>query len=76
MNPKQQFEKQGVEMRRFEYDDRTELVADFGPVGDTSVEVVGETVIAVVDGEQYEVDVEGDARAFISNGVLTIEVNK
>jgi hypothetical protein len=76
MNPKQQFEKQGVEMRRFEYDDRTELVADLGPTGESSVEIVGETVIAVADGDQYEVDVEGDARAFITNGVLTIEVNR
>jgi len=76
MNPKQQFETQGVEMRRFEYDDRTELVADLGPVGESSAEVVGETVIVVADGGHYEVELEGDARAFISNGVLTIEVNK
>jgi hypothetical protein len=75
MNPKQQLEQQGVEMRRVEYDDQTELVADLGPAGESSVELVDETVIAVTGDDQYEVDVEGEADAFISNGVLTIEVD-
>jgi hypothetical protein len=61
---------------RYEDDGAVVLAADFGPGADASVDVVGDTVITVVDGEQYELDVEGDARAFISNGVLTIEVER
>jgi hypothetical protein len=76
MNPKQQLEQQGVEMRRVEYDDQTELVADLGPAGESSVELVDETVIAVVGDEQYEVELAGDAGVFMSNGVLTIEVDR
>jgi hypothetical protein len=76
MNPKQQFEEQGIEARRFAYDDHTELVADFGPAADASVDIVGETAIVVAGDEQYDIEVGPDARAFISNGVVTIEVNE
>jgi hypothetical protein len=61
---------------RYEDGDNVVVAADFGAGADASVDVVGDTVITVVDGEQYELDVEGDARAFISNGVLTIEVER
>jgi len=62
-------------MSRFEYDDAVVLAADLGVVGDASVDIVGGTAIVVVDGEQYDVEVPaGDARAFIRNGVLTIEM--
>jgi len=63
-------------VHRHEYDDGRVVAADFGPAADASVDVLDDTVIAVVDGEQYEVAVEGDARAFIRNGVLTIEVER
>jgi hypothetical protein len=63
-----------VQLRRYEYDDRWIMVADVGPGRDASVDVLGETAIVVVDGEQYELDVDGNPRAFIRNGVLTIEV--
>jgi len=76
MSVKQQLSEQGLPVRRFEYEDRVELTADFGPGGEPSVDVVGETVIVVADDGQYEVDASGDARAFIRNGVLTIEVSK
>jgi HSP20 family molecular chaperone IbpA len=68
-----------VPVRRFEYDDELVLAADVG-IGDATVDVVGDTVIVVSGGEQYELTVpetaedEEDARAFIKNGVLTIEV--
>ena len=65
-----------VNPRRYEYDDREVVAADFGPGHDASVDVVDGTVIVVVDGEQYDLDVDGDPRAFISNGVLTIEVEQ
>lgn len=76
MDLSQQFEEQDVEVSRFDYEDSTQLVADFGPTGQSSVDIVGDTVIVVVDGQHYEVETGRDAQAFISNGVLTIEVNK
>lgn len=76
MNPKQQLIEQEVDVSRYEYDDGVVLAADFGPTTDSAVDLVDDTVIAVVDGEQYEVDVPDAARAFIHNGVFTIEVNE
>ena len=64
-----------VAVRRYEYDDGAVLAADFGPAGEAAVDVLGDTVIVVIDGEQHELDVEGDANAFINNGVLTVEVD-
>ena len=74
MNERQQFDDE-VAVRRYEYDDGAVLAADFGPAGEAAVDVLGDTVIVVIDGEQHELDVEGDANAFISNGVLTVEVD-
>lgn len=69
---------ESVVPRRYEYDDGVVISADFGPGHDVAVDVLGDTVIVVVDGEQYEIDVDGggDPRAFIRNGVLTIEVER
>jgi len=75
MSVKQQFERRDVDVRRYEYDDGVVLAADFGTAASGSVDVVDDTVIAVVDGEQVEVEVEGDAQAFMRNGILTIEVS-
>jgi len=74
MSELQQFGDE-VAVRRYEYDDGAVLAADFGPAGEAAVDVLGDTVIVVVDGEQHELDVEGDANAFITNGVLTVEVD-
>jgi hypothetical protein len=76
MSLKQQFAAADIEWRRREYDDRVEYVADLGPLGHSSVDVVGDTVIVVADDEQYEFTVDAGARAFMTNGVLTIEVNR
>jgi len=76
MSLKQQFTAEDIEWRRREYDDRVEFVADFGPSGHSSVDVVGDTVIVVTGDDHYEFDVDAGARAFITNGVLTIEVNR
>lgn len=66
-----------VGLRRYDYDEETVLAADFGPREDASVDVVGDTAIVVVDGEQYDLDLPaGDAQAFIRNGVLSIEVRE
>lgn len=63
-----------VGLRRYEYGDESVLAADLGPGRDATVDVLDDTVIVVVDGEQYDLDLAGDAQAFIRNGVLTIEV--
>jgi len=76
MELNESFVDQGLPVQRAEYDERTELVVDFGREADPSVDVVDDTVIVIAGGEQYETDVSGDAQAFISNGVLTIEVDK
>jgi hypothetical protein len=64
-------------LRRFEYDDGAVLAADVGPGDDTSVDVVDGTMILVSGGQQYEHELPeaGDARAFINNGVLTVELS-
>jgi hypothetical protein len=62
-------------LRQYEYDDAVVLAADLGVVGDATVDVVDGTAIVVVGDEQYDFEVPaGDARAFIRNGVLTIEM--
>jgi hypothetical protein len=76
MELKEPFVDQGLAVQRAEYEERIELVVDFGRGADPSVDVVGDTVIVIAGGEQYETEVSGDAQVFISNGVLTIEVDK
>jgi len=66
----------GVDVREYDYGDVIVFAADLGAAGGASVDVVDDTVIVVADGEQYDVELPdaSDARAFIKNGVLTIEV--
>lgn len=77
MNETQQFGDETA-LRRYEYDDGVVLAADFGPERDASVDVLDDTVIVVVGDQQYDVDVDDgdDPRAFIRNGVLSIEVER
>lgn len=75
MTPKEQLTEVDADLRRFDYDDGTVLAVDFGHTESASADVVGDTVIVVADGKQYDVDIEGGAQAFIRNGVLTIEVS-
>jgi Icc-related predicted phosphoesterase len=76
MNVQQQLDQEGVDVRRCEYDDTVELVAEFGHVHEASVDAVDETVIVVADGEQYDIDLETTQRASMNNGVLTIEAQR
>jgi len=68
--------------RRYDYGDEQVLVADLGVAADeATIDVVDDTVILVVAGEtdeQYELNApEGDlTRAFINNGVVTVEVER
>lgn len=75
MTATKQFDED-VGLRRYEYEDALVMAADVGTEHEASVDVVGDTVIVLVGDEQYELDVEGDARAFMKNGVLTIEVDR
>lgn len=76
MNLKQTLREQDFESRRFAYDDRTEYVIDFGVGADAAVDIVDDTAIVVVGNEQHDIEVPGNARVFMSNGVLTIEVDE
>ena len=73
MTEKQRFVDGEVTGRRYEYDDRSVLVADFGTGVDGTVDLVGDTAIVVVDDEQFDVDIPADASdVTANNGVLTI----
>lgn len=74
MNLQEKLEQRGIEVARRDRDDHHELIADFGPSTDITVDVVGDTVIVVADEETYDLEVDGSAQAFIKNGVLTVEV--
>ena len=81
MNPQHIANGRDVFARRYEYGDETMIAVDLGTAeGDASVDVVDGTAIVVLDGpegeRQEEFDLPADdARAFIRNGVLTIEVS-
>jgi len=63
-------------VRTVQNDEERAVVADLGPAaGDAIVDVVDETAIVVTDEEEYDVELPAPAeRAFIRNGVLTIEL--
>lgn len=65
-----------VPVRRVPGSDRMVIVMDFGATGDEWVEIVDETALVVVEDDQYEFDLPAGAQAFITNGVLTIEVDE
>ncbi|WP_265111960.1 DUF7127 family protein [Halosolutus halophilus] len=68
----------GQVARQYEYDDEMVVAVDFGATEtDASVDLVDDTVIVVVDEEQYEFELPvdaHDAHTFIKNGVLTVEM--
>jgi hypothetical protein len=64
-------------VRHYAYDDVHVIAADLGALGSgATVDVAGDTIIVVPSGDhdQFEIEAPGAARAFIRNGVLTIEV--
>lgn len=76
MSLRQQLNETKYPVAKHETEEGIELAVDFGPSTQSSVDTVGETVIVVVDDEQYEFELDTEnAQAFITNGVLTIEVN-
>jgi hypothetical protein len=78
MSEKQRFVDGEFTGRRFEYDGRSVLVADFGADAEGSVDLVGDTAIVVVGDDQYEFELPAGvtARASMNNGVLTVEVEQ
>lgn len=76
MSLKETLREEDVAVRRQERTDGVEFVADFGSVENGSVDIVDETALVVVDDSQYDIELEGDAQAFMNNGVLTIEVER
>ncbi|WP_137285173.1 DUF7127 family protein [Halorussus salinisoli] len=73
-------DREDVFARRYVYDDDAEvLVADLGVGNDASVDVLDDAAIVVFEDEDEARQIElqlpdGGAEAFITNGVLTIEV--
>lgn len=69
-----------LSIREFSDDGGRTFVVDFGPQAtDLEVDVVDGTMIVFAPGRDDQVDVElppGEARTFIKNGVLTIEVEE
>lgn len=66
-----------VPVREFDYGDAVVYAADLGVVGDATADVVDDTVVVVAGDEQYDFELpDGEARAFIRNGVLTVEVQR
>lgn len=66
-------------VRQVDTDGINRYVIDFGAAADgVSADVVDETVIVVMsDDEQYEFNVPStEARTFMKNGVLTIEIDE
>ncbi|MFB6137472.1 MAG: hypothetical protein ABEJ42_03915 [Halobacteriaceae archaeon] len=72
---------------QFDYDDATVFAADLGPHVTGSIEVLGDVALLVVehDGEEHQHELalpageefpNGDARGYINNGVVTVEVNR
>jgi hypothetical protein len=76
MEMKETLAEKDIAVSQYEYDGAVELVADFGIQHDEHVEIVGDTAIIMVDGTQYEIALDGDAQAFMNNGVVTIEVEE
>lgn len=76
MELRQPFIEQGLPVRRVQSGETVEVAVDFGHDADLTAEVLDETVIVIAGGEQYEIGIDGSAEVFISNGVLTIEVER
>ena len=74
-------ERDDVFARQYEYDDVELLAADLGVSGEASVDVLDDAAIVVVEEGEESRQIElplpdGEAQAFITNGVLTIEVRQ
>ncbi len=74
MSQTQRIEIDGRSARVIDTDDGQTVVLDLGADVNGSVEVLGETVLVVTDGDQHDIDLGVPIeRAYLNNGILTIE---
>jgi len=81
MSLKRISEREDVFARHYQYDEEAVLAVDLGVDGEASVDVLDDVAIVVVDDdedpEQFELELpDSGAEVFITNGVLTIEVEQ
>lgn len=71
----QEVDREEAIIREYEYNNTTAITADFGPAAsDISIDIVDETAIVIVNGEQFEFKLPDNADEIAAkNGVLTIE---
>lgn len=75
MKQNQFIDKEERAVRTVERPNGMSIVADLGAATEGVVDVVGNTAIVVTDGEEFEIELVGEPeRAFIKNGVLTIDL--
>lgn len=66
-------EQEGVTITQREYEGETEIIVDFGPGVDASVDIVGGTAIVVAGDRQLEFEVpEGASEVTTNDGILFI----
>lgn len=66
-------EEDDITITQREYDGETEIIVDFGPGVDASVDVVGDTAIVVAGDRQYEFELpEGADEVTTNDGILFI----
>ena len=68
-------------VRRYDYEHESVVVADTGLDADVSVDTLERTAIVVVEGDedaQYELELpDGEvSRAYVNNGIVTVEVER
>ncbi len=73
--PLRHVDRNGAVVSTFEYADESVIAVDFGhEIDDLAVDVIGETVIVVMDDDQFEFELPPEASDVSArNGVLTIE---
>jgi hypothetical protein len=75
MNIQQFTEHDGRFARQYVYDDAVVVVADLDVTDAARQYVYDDAVVVAPDGEQFELSVPSTpTRAFIRNGILTIEM--
>ena len=63
-------------VRTYEQDNSIEVVADIGDP-EATIDVLDDCVIVITATDQYELSIPAEqARTFMKNGVLTIQVEK
>jgi len=77
MTETQRFAERDVVARQYGYSDGDVLAVDLGSGTDGAVDVVDGTLMVVVEGDQFELELPEAAggKATINNGVVTVEMH-